>query len=344
MLAKIAFFNAPVGGTELAANEIVIGDGNTVTEQWNAFSVSAPAPTGAVRVEALFLYLQPACDGGAVYVDDTSFDESTPVAQPNVLANPSFTGGIAGWTAFGNAYPEAQEPVLRTPNGSAKLFSTFFPDTPSGLFQTVAASANSVWELSAYTLTSCRYNDPISVPNDNFVLARILYKDIAGAEIGSNDAVILDNTAPLGTWTRHTVTAVAPAGTVSVSAYFLFISPTLQGGAMWIDDVALQNLGTVDVATAPGRAVELAQNVPNPFSGSTRIDFALAGADKVDVSIYDMAGRRIANLYQGSLDAGPHAVSWNGRTSSGIAAAPGIYQYVVKTSTGRQSRSMLLLP
>jgi flagellar hook assembly protein FlgD len=113
---------------------------------------------------------------------------------------------------------------------------------------------------------------------------------------------------------------------------------------MWIDDVALQNLGTVDVATAPGRAIELAQNVPNPFSGSTRIDFALAGADKVDVSIYDMAGRRIANLYQGSLDAGPHAVSWNGRTSSGIAAAPGIYQYVVKTSTGRQSRSMLLLP
>jgi len=344
MIAKIAFWNAASGGTELAANEVVIGDGNTITEQWNAFSVSAPTPPGAVRVEALFLYLQPACDGGAVYVDDTSFEESTPVAQPNVLVNPSFTSGLTGWTTFGNVFAEVQEPVVRTPTGSAKLFSTFAPDTPSGLFQTTPATENSLWEFEVNALTSCRFNDAISGTNDNFVLARIVYKNALNAEIGSNDALILDNTAPLGKWTRHTVTAVAPAGTASASAYVLFISPTIQGGAMWVDDLGFRNLGTVAAATAPGRGIELAQNVPNPFSGTTRIDFALAQAGAVDVSIYDLAGRRIANLLQGSLDAGPHAVTWNGRTSRGVAAAAGVYQYVVTTSTGRQSRSMLLLP
>ncbi len=344
MLAKIAFFDAAVGGNELSSNEVVIGDGNAITGQWNAFSVSALAPAGAVRVEALFLYLQPACDGGAVFVDDTSFDESATVVQPNVLANPSFGTGLTGWTTFGNVFPEAQVPVLRTPTGSAKLFSTFAPAAPSGLFQTTAGSENQLWELDVNALTSCRYNDPITGTNDNYVLARIVYKDAANVEIGTGETVILDNTAPLGTWTRHTVTAVAPAGTVTASAYILFFSPTLQGGAMWIDDVGFRNLGTVDVASAPAHAIELAQNVPNPFSGTTRISFTLASAGKVDVTVHDLAGRRIANLYQGSLEAGTHVVSWNGRMSSGVAAATGIYQYVVTTPAGRQSRPMLLLP
>lgn len=346
MLAKIVFFNAVTGGSEISSNEVVIGDGNTVTEQWNAFSVSAPAPTGALRVEALFLYLQPACDGGAVYVDDTSFDESTPVAQPNVLANPSFTSGLTGWTTFGNAFAQTGPTAVYTATGSGKLFSSFDPNfvLPSGMFQSVPATANSLWELEAYSMTTCQFGDPITGTNDNYVLARIVYKDGVGTEVGSNDVVILDSSSPLGTWTKHAVTAVAPAGTATVSAYLLFISPTNQGGAAFLDDVALRNLGTVDVSAAPGNAIQLAQNVPNPFSGSTRIDFTLPQSGAVDVSVYDLAGRRVASLYQGSLDAGPHAVSWNGRTATGVAAAPGMYQYVVKTASGRQSRSMLRLP
>ncbi len=344
MLAKIVFFNAAVGGSELSSNEIVIGDGNTIKDQWNAFSVSAPAPVGALRVEALFLYLQPACDAGAVYVDDTSFDESTPVAQPNALANPSFTSGLASWTSFDNVFHQTASNWVRTPTGSVKLFSSFDPNflAPSGLFQAVPAAGDQLWELEAYAMTSCF--DPINGANDNFVLARIVYKDGGGVELGGNDVVILDGASSPGTWTKSSVTAVAPAGTATASAYILFISPSNQGGSAYVDDVALRNLGTVDVAAAPANAIQLAQNVPNPFSGSTRIDFTLAQSGAVDVSIYDLAGRRVANLYQGSLDAGPHAVSWNGRTATGVAAAPGIYQYVVKTASGRQSRSMLRLP
>jgi hypothetical protein len=344
MLAKIVFFNATVGGAEISSNEVVIGDGNTVLNQWNAFSVSAPAPAGALRVEALFLFLQPGCDTGSVFVDDVSFDERTPVVTANVLTNPSFSSGLAGWSTFGNTFAQSGAGTVRTPTGSAKMFSTFAPDTPSGLFQSTPATAGNVWELEVHTLTTCLFNDAITGTNDNSVLARIVYRDAAAAEIGSNEAVVLDHTAPLGRWTRHAVTAVAPLGTVTAQAYLLFISPTLQGGSMYVDDVGFRNLGTIDVpaSTRPG-TVELAQNVPNPFRVSTRIDFVLAQAGRVEVGVYDLAGRRVATLLQGSLEAGPHTVSWDGRTSRGLAAA-GLYQYVVRTSAGRQARRMLLLP
>jgi len=344
-LAKIAFYNAAVGGTEMSSNEVVIGDGNSITNQWNAFTVSAPAPPGALRVEALLLFLQPGCDTGSTYIDDTSFEETTPAVEPNVLVNPSFNTNLIGWTTFGNVVRDARAGSFRTPAGSAKMFSTFSPDTPSGMFQSFAATAGSLWQLDAYAMTSCLFNDAITGTNDNSVIAKIVFRDAGNVEIGANQTVILDNTSPLGDWTAHTVTAVAPAGTTAAQAYLLFISPTLQGGSMWVDDINFQNLGTVDASPGPGaRGIELAQNVPNPFGSSTRIDFVLPEAGTVNLVVYNIAGRRIATLVQGRLDAGPHSVTWNGKTANQVSAAPGMYQYVLKTSAGQSSRRMLLIP
>jgi len=344
-IAKISFYNAAVGGAEMSSNEVVIGDGNSVTNQWNAFTVSAPAPAGALRVEALLLFLQPGCDTGSTYIDDTSFDESTPAVQPNVLVNPSFDANLSGWTTFGNVTRDVRAGSFRTPAGSANMFSTFSPDTPSGMFQSTAATAGSVWQLDAYAMTSCLYNDAITGANDNYVTAKVVFRDLANTELGSNQTVILDNTSPLGNWTAHTVSAVAPAGTTTAQAYLLFFSPTLQGGSMWVDDINFQNLGLVGVAPGAGaRGVELAQNAPNPFGSNTRIDFVLAEPGAVDLVVYNIAGRRIATLVHGRMDAGPHSVTWNGKTANQVAAAPGMYQYVLKTSAGQSSRRMLLIP
>ena len=303
-IAKITFYNAAVGGSEMSSNEVVIGDGNSIPNQWNAFTVTAPAPAGALRVEALLLFLQPACDTGSAYVDDMSFEETAAVAQPNVLVNPSFNTNLSGWSTFGNVFYDFRAGAIRTPTGSAKMFSTFSPDTPSGMFQSFAAAAGSVWQLDAWAMTSCVFGDAITGTNDNFVLARIVFRDAGNVDIGSNEAVILDSTSPLGKWTSHTVTAVAPAGTTAAQAYLLFISPTLQGGSMWVDDINFQNLGTVDVTPGAGvRGVELAQNVPNPFGSSTRIDFVLAEPGAVDLVVYNIAHETPAPRAAPSLSA-----------------------------------------
>ncbi len=344
MIAKIVFFNAAVGGAELSSNEIIIGDGNTVTDHWHAFSVSAPAPAGALRVEALFLFLQPACDGGSVFVDDASFTESAPASVSNLLADPSFSSGLTGWSTFGNVYPDSRSFAVRTPTGSAKLYSTFTPDSPSGMFQSFAATPGSAWQLSAYALTTC-VEDAITGSNDNYVLARIVFRDSGGIEVGSTDTVVLDNTAPLGTWTKHTVIAVnAPAGTATVEPYLLFISPTLMDKAAWVDDVSFQELDPTGVGDDPRPlAFELHQNAPNPFSLSTRVAFDLEAADAVNLEVYDIAGRLVRTLFQGRLSAGPHAVAWDGTTASGARAATGIYRYRLRTSAGEVSRNMILI-
>ena len=87
----------------------------------------------------------------------------------------------------------------------------------------------------------------------------------------------------------------------------------------------------------------LGQNYPNPFNPMTRIDFSVEKSGPADLSVFDLAGRRVATLYSGDLATGPHHVTWNGRLASGAAAPAGQYRYVLKTADGRVARSMILL-
>jgi flagellar hook assembly protein FlgD len=41
--------------------------------------------------------------------------------------------------------------------------------------------------------------------------------------------------------------------------------------------------------------------------------------------VFNIAGRRVATVFSGSLAAGEHLFEWDGRTVSGEAAGPGLY-------------------
>lgn len=345
LIAKIVFFDTPgSGGAEISSNEIILGGIDTPLDQWNAFSVSAPVPPGAARVEALFLFLQPACDTGAVYVDDTSFQVSPVVPETNLLANPSFDAGLAGWTPFENVFAEGRSFAVRTTPGSAKLFGPFGdPGAASGMYQSFPTSPGTEFRMSAWVMTTC-VESPLTGTNDNYATLKIVFLDGGGTELAFAEEVILDNTAPLGTWTKHSVVAQAPVGTVTVNAYVLFVQPTNMGGAVWVDDVVFRAEAITDAPVVQGSpGFELYQNAPNPFRPATRIDFVLDRRSPVDLTVYDVAGRRVATLLRGALDSGPHQVTWDGTTAAGRAAAPGIYRYVLKTPAGQASRSMVLL-
>ena len=121
----------------------------------------------------------------------------------------------------------------------------------------------------------------------------------------------------------------------------LVATPSLQGGAAWIDDVSF---AIVDATAAPRtpRVVgsDLQQNVPNPFNPSTKIAFELEHCEHLALSVYDATGRRVITLVDGTLDAGPHALTWNGRTAD---AAAGIHWYEMRTAADRSARSMVLV-
>ncbi|NNF07392.1 MAG: T9SS type A sorting domain-containing protein, partial [Candidatus Eisenbacteria bacterium] len=60
-------------------------------------------------------------------------------------------------------------------------------------------------------------------------------------------------------------------------------------------------------------------------SPSTALNFQLAQTEHVTAYVYDMRGRRVRTLADGSHPAGRHSIPWNGRDDGGQAVANGVY-------------------
>ncbi|UCE26070.1 MAG: carboxypeptidase regulatory-like domain-containing protein [Candidatus Coatesbacteria bacterium] len=66
----------------------------------------------------------------------------------------------------------------------------------------------------------------------------------------------------------------------------------------------------------------LAQNAPNPAAGTTTFSFTLPEAGRTELSIYDLAGRRVATVFDGESGAGENSIAYDVSLLS-----PGIYLY-----------------
>jgi hypothetical protein len=97
------------------------------------------------------------------------------------------------------------------------------------------------------------------------------------------------------------------------------------------------------IARANPLTLALAQNHPNPFNPTTTISFVLAERGLVELSVFDVKGKRVRTLASATLPAGAGQVTWDGRDDGGTPVGSGIYFYRL-TSAGRQlTRKMLLL-
>jgi uncharacterized delta-60 repeat protein len=94
---------------------------------------------------------------------------------------------------------------------------------------------------------------------------------------------------------------------------------------------------------------ELAQNYPNPFNPETKFVLALPQAGEVKLNIYSLTGQLVRALVEGTVAAGRHEISWNGRDQSGRVVANGLYWYqlVVAGESGkivfRETKKMVVL-
>jgi hypothetical protein len=71
----------------------------------------------------------------------------------------------------------------------------------------------------------------------------------------------------------------------------------------------------------------LGQNYPNPFRELTHINYVLQENARVDLTVYNLMGQKVAVLVSGDQPAGSHVVSWNGTDESGNHIKEGIYIY-----------------
>ena len=89
---------------------------------------------------------------------------------------------------------------------------------------------------------------------------------------------------------------------------------------------------TADVADATPAALALRAPFPNPTSGRATVAFELPEAERVDVAVFDLLGRRVVSLAEGERAAGVHRVDVPAR-----ALAAGVY--VVRLATASETRA-----
>lgn len=86
------------------------------------------------------------------------------------------------------------------------------------------------------------------------------------------------------------------------------------------------------------KSLSLSQNYPNPFNPSTMINYQLTASDHVEIRVFDLLGKEVAMLINGFQSAGTHSV-----TFEASELPSGIYLYQLHTSSGIQTRKMMLL-
>ena len=60
-------------------------------------------------------------------------------------------------------------------------------------------------------------------------------------------------------------------------------------------------------------------------SATTTLEFTVPSKRDATVRIYDVSGRLVRDVFTGSLTAGVHRSTWDGRDGSGNPVTPGLY-------------------
>jgi hypothetical protein len=87
----------------------------------------------------------------------------------------------------------------------------------------------------------------------------------------------------------------------------------------------------------------LHQNFPNPFNPSTTISWEQPAGGQVEISIYDINGRKVRTLLKKHTDAGSHSIAWDGTDDFSHRLSTGVYFYVVTINEFQHVRKMLML-
>ena len=85
------------------------------------------------------------------------------------------------------------------------------------------------------------------------------------------------------------------------------------------------------------------QNHPNPFNLVTSLQYDLPEDGLVNITIYDLMGRVVKALVNGSQTAGFKSIKWNATNDRNEPVSAGLYFYTILAGEFRKTKKMLLL-
>jgi hypothetical protein len=174
------------------------------------------------------------------------------------------------------------------------------------------------------------------VSETGFILLRFSY--ITDSAV-NNEGIYIDLVEPTSRPDRSTVLASNGPNTwfhrwpSELGTFVYYVRAfDAEGHAGKRSDLAVQLVDDLSAATLPALRTGLAQNFPNPFNPSTSIAFSVGDEDTrgartapVSLSIYDVAGRRVAALVERDMAPGTYSFVWDGLGVNGKPLASGVY-------------------
>ncbi len=110
-------------------------------------------------------------------------------------------------------------------------------------------------------------------------------------------------------------------------------------------DMALRQsaLGAAGVQVAAPAPFALAAPRPNPVAAGSEISFSIPAESHVSLKVFDVAGRAVRTLADGTMEAGSHAIEWDGADEAGKRVAAGIYMVQLNAPGETASRKLTVI-
>jgi hypothetical protein len=88
------------------------------------------------------------------------------------------------------------------------------------------------------------------------------------------------------------------------------------------------------------------ESYPNPFGTGMHVTYSLPGEHGTSllafIRVYDVAGRQVVNLLEGTRNPGPGWLSWDGTRAGGDPAPSGIYFIELVAGGSRVVKKLVL--
>ena len=111
--------------------------------------------------------------------------------------------------------------------------------------------------------------------------------------------------------------------------------------SIWTADITDAELDETSTSTEQNivKNYLLFQNYPNPFNPTTIISYSIPERSYVTITIYDVLGKKVTELFNGTKQAGVHEVEFVADNN----LSSGVYFYEIKTPKYRAVNKMMLL-
>ena len=102
-------------------------------------------------------------------------------------------------------------------------------------------------------------------------------------------------------------------------------------------------LSTEELTNSVPNDYVLLQNFPNPFNPSTSIAYRLQTLSPVAITIYDLMGNVVNNLYAGIEGPGYKSINWDATNNNGDLVSSGMYFYKLQVGESFEIKRMMYL-